>query len=103
MLELSHVSKTFKQRNHAVPALVDVELGLAEGETLGIVGESGSGKSTLAKTMLGIEVGRLRRRGVARRPHVVAPATGGRSAEDKRSMQMVFQNPDSALNRSRGR
>lgn len=55
MLELSHVSKTFRQRNLSVPALVDVELGLSEGETLGIVGESGSGKSTLAKAMLGIE------------------------------------------------
>ena len=99
VLELSHVSKTFKQRNHAVPALVDVELGLAEGETLGIVGESGSGKSTLAKTMLGIESadsGGV----VCLDGHAVAPDTGGRSAEDKRSMQMVFQNPDSALNRS---
>jgi len=99
VLELSHVSKTFKQRNLAVPALVDVELGLAEGETLGIVGESGSGKSTLAKTMLGIESaddGGV----VSLDGRAVAPATGGRSAEDKRSMQMVFQNPDSALNRA---
>ncbi len=99
VLELSHVSKTFKQRNHAVPALVDVELGLAEGETLGIVGESGSGKSTLAKTMLGIESadsGGV----VSLDGRAVAAATGGRSAEDKRSMQMVFQNPDSALNRA---
>ena len=99
VLELSHVSKTFKQRNHAVPALVDVELGLAEGETLGIVGESGSGKSTLAKTMLGIESadsGGV----VSLDGRAVAADTGGRSAEDKRSMQMVFQNPDSALNRA---
>jgi peptide/nickel transport system ATP-binding protein len=99
VLELSHVSKTFRQRNHAVPALVDVELGLSEGETLGIVGESGSGKSTLAKTMLGIEsadAGGV----VSLDGHAVAAATGGRSAEDKRSMQMVFQNPDSALNRA---
>ena len=99
VLELSHVSKTFKQRNHAVPALVDVELGLSEGETLGIVGESGSGKSTLAKTMLGIEsadTGGV----VSLAGRAVSPATAGRSAEDKRSMQMVFQNPDSALNRS---
>ncbi len=99
VLELSHVSKTFRQRNHSVPALVDVELGLAEGETLGIVGESGSGKSTLAKTMLGIEsadTGGV----VSLAGKAVASATGGRSAEDKRSMQMVFQNPDSALNRA---
>ncbi len=99
VLELSHVSKTFHQRGHAIPALVDVELSLAEGETLGIVGESGSGKSTLAKTMLGVEsadhggVVSLDGRGVA-------PNATNRSAADKRSMQMIFQNPDSALNRA---
>jgi peptide/nickel transport system ATP-binding protein len=32
--------------------------------------------------------------------HTVAPSTNGRSTDDKRAMQMVFQNPDSALNRS---
>ena len=32
--------------------------------------------------------------------NTVAPNTSGRSTDDKRAMQMVFQNPDSALNRS---
>ncbi len=99
VLELSHVSKTFRQRSSAVPALVDVDLGLTEGETLGIVGESGSGKSTLAKTLLGIEAadegGTVSLDGKQ-----VAALTTGRSADEKRSMQMIFQNPDSALNRS---
>jgi peptide/nickel transport system ATP-binding protein len=99
VLELSHVSKTFHQRRQAIPALVDVDLRLAEGETLGIVGESGSGKSTLAKTALGIESadagGTVE---VAGRQ--VSPGASGRSADEKRAMQMVFQNPDSALNRS---
>jgi peptide/nickel transport system ATP-binding protein len=99
VLELSHVSKTFRQHSTAIPALVDVELTLAEGETLGIVGESGSGKSTLAKTMLGIEShdagGSVSLDGTQ-----VDASTSKRSADDKRSMQMVFQNPDSALNRS---
>jgi peptide/nickel transport system ATP-binding protein len=99
VLELTHVSKTFHQRRQAIPALVDVDLRLVEGETLGIVGESGSGKSTLAKTALGIESadtgGTVEVRG-----QLVAASASGRSAEDKRSMQMVFQNPDSALNRS---
>ncbi len=99
VLELSHVSKTFRQRGRAIPALVDIDLRLAEGETLGIVGESGSGKSTLAKTMLGVEVadagGTLQRDGNA-----MAGATSARTSDDKRAMQMVFQNPDSALNRS---
>ena len=99
VLELTHLSKTFKQRSSSVPALVDVDLQLAEGETLGIVGESGSGKSTLAKTILGIESADSGGT-VALDGNTVAPNTTGRSTEDKRAMQMVFQNPDSSLNRS---
>jgi peptide/nickel transport system ATP-binding protein len=99
VLELSHVSKTFKQRSLAIPALVDVELDLATGETLGIVGESGSGKSTLAKAILGIEAADSGG-SVSLDGRVMMASTVGRSADDKRSMQMIFQNPDSALNRS---
>ena len=99
MLQLAKISKTFKQRGRLIPALVEIDLGVGEGETLGLVGESGSGKSTLAKTLLGIEPadaggdvlldGRPLERGAGRR-----------SAGEKRVMQMVFQNPDSALNRA---
>ena len=75
-----------------------VDLGFADGETLGLVGESGSGKSTLAKTMLGVhahdEGGEISLDGKAmkRRRH-------RSTRRSRRSMQMVFQNPDSALNR----
>ena len=99
VLELTHLSKTFRQRKSNVPALVDVDLQLAEGETLGIVGESGSGKSTLARTILGIESADSGG-AVALDGHNVAPNTTSRSTAEKRAMQMVFQNPDSALNRS---
>src|SRR3954449_8715936 len=98
VLSVAEVSKTFHQGGHDVPALVKVTLELFDGETLGLVGESGSGKSTLAKTILGIE-----------RPdagsnlelaeHALAPLSTDRPTDDKRSIQMVFQNPDSALNR----
>ena len=37
-----------------VPALQDVSLSIAEGETLGLVGESGSGKTTFARLCLGL-------------------------------------------------
>ena len=37
----------------ALPILRDIDLTVAEGETLGLVGESGSGKSTLALAMMG--------------------------------------------------
>ena len=97
-LSVSHLSKTFHQSGHDVPALVAVDLELRDGETLGLVGESGSGKSTLAKTILGIE--RPDTGGeVELDHHLLAADTAGRPTADKRSIQMVFQNPDSALNR----
>ena len=93
------VSKTFRQRGHDIPALVSVDLGFAEGETLGLVGESGSGKSTLAKTMLGVhaadEGGAITLRG-----RQMAGKATARVEESVRAISMVFQNPDSALNRS---
>jgi peptide/nickel transport system ATP-binding protein len=99
VLELSSVSKTFQQRGNDVPALVDVDLTLSLGDTLGIVGESGSGKSTLAKTILGIEAADEGGT-VALDGSTIAASTRDRTTESKRAMQMVFQNPDSALNRS---
>ena len=97
-LSVDQVSKTFHQSGRDVPALVKVDLELFDGETLGLVGESGSGKSTLARTILGIESpdagGSLELD-----THSLAARSGDRPTDDKRSIQMVFQNPDSALNR----
>ena len=99
VLEMHDVSKTFRQQRHDVPALVGVDLGLEEGETLGLVGESGSGKTTLAKTMLGIHApdagGQVEIEGQG-----VAGLTTNRTADERRAVQMIFQNPDSALNRN---
>ncbi len=99
VFEMRDVSKTFRQHRHDVPALVGIDLGLEEGETLGLVGESGSGMSTLAKTMLGIhppdEGGELEIDG-----QIVKGKTGDRTSDERRAVQMVFQNPDSALNRN---
>jgi peptide/nickel transport system ATP-binding protein len=103
-LRLENVSKTFRAGGHEVPALVAVDLALRDGETLGLVGESGSGKSTLAKTILGIEgpdpgghISLEGEAGVA--DHDLGAQASDRPKGDKRQIQMVFQNPDSALNR----
>ena len=77
-------------------AVDGVSFAIAQGETLGLVGESGCGKSTVARTVLrlieptagSIEVGgrditRLSR--AALRPY-------------RREMQIIFQDPFSALN-----
>ena len=98
ILQLNGVAKTFRQGGVDIPALVTVDLGMGEGETLGLVGESGSGKSTLAKTLLGVhshdDGGQITLDG-----NDVKASAVDRIPERKRAIQMVFQNPDSALNR----
>ncbi|MDR5749740.1 MULTISPECIES: ABC transporter ATP-binding protein [unclassified Caballeronia] len=98
-LRARNVSKTFRVGNEAVRAVHDVSLDLAEGETLGLVGESGSGKTTLAKLLLGLispdEGATLELDGAA----LPARVTRRNDAQVK-SLQIVFQNPDSALNRA---
>ncbi|MGI4941789.1 MAG: ABC transporter ATP-binding protein [Janthinobacterium lividum] len=79
-----------------VPVLRDVGLRLMPGAVLGIIGESGSGKSTLARVLTGLlpaHAGEIRLDGAA-----LAAAAGGRTAEQLRRVQIVFQMADTALN-----
>ncbi|MGI6246489.1 MAG: dipeptide ABC transporter ATP-binding protein [Pseudochelatococcus sp.] len=88
----------FLRRPDVAPAVDDVSLELLPNRTLGIVGESGSGKSTLARCVAGLlapTAGDIRFHGetlerIARR----------RRPQDRRGIQIVFQNPESALNPS---
>ena len=76
----------------------DVSLDLYPGETLGLVGESGSGKTTLAHTILGLTAPDSG--SVIEYSGTQLPATTRRRTIDQiRGIQIVFQNPDSALNR----
>ena len=52
VLELDRVSISYFTRAGEVPAVVDVSLTLAAGESVGLVGESGCGKSTLALAIM---------------------------------------------------
>ncbi|MGZ4764726.1 MAG: ABC transporter ATP-binding protein, partial [Ilumatobacteraceae bacterium] len=99
ILSIVDVSKTFRQKGHKIPALVGIDLSLADGETLGLVGESGSGKSTLAKAILGIHAADAGSE-LSLDHHELAGTIAKRSRDDKRAMQIIFQNPDSALNAS---
>ena len=47
IIELQHVSRIYDTGKVQVPALVDAELKVANGEFLAIIGPSGSGKSTM--------------------------------------------------------
>ena len=98
-LHAAHLSKTFVASGVPVRAVDDVSLDLAAGETLGLVGESGSGKTTLAKLLVGLIApdagGTLELDGKPLPAHVAR-----RDDEQVKSLQIVFQNPDSALNRA---
>ncbi|SAK52406.1 ABC transporter [Caballeronia catudaia] len=98
-LSARNLSKTFRVGDEDVRAVHDVSLDLVQGETLGLVGESGSGKTTLAKLLLGLvspDKGASLELDGAALPERVTQ----RSGEQVKSLQIVFQNPDSALNRA---
>ena len=95
LVVMSELSKTF---DGGVRALAGVNLTVERGETLGLVGESGSGKTTLARVLLGLtapDSGTA----ITLDGAPLAPDVRRRPREVLRTLQIVFQNPDSALNR----
>jgi peptide/nickel transport system ATP-binding protein len=98
VVQLRGVSKTFSFYGERLRGLVDVDLEISPGETLGLVGESGSGKTTLARVLLGLTSpdpgSEVMLSGVP-----VAGDARRRTREQVKTLQIVFQNPDSALNR----
>jgi peptide/nickel transport system ATP-binding protein len=98
ILTLEHAGKTYRQEGQDVHALSDITLAIRPGEILGLVGESGSGKTTLARVLLGLtspDAGSV----LELEGTPLAPRVQRRSEEQVRAVQVVFQNPDSALNR----
>jgi peptide/nickel transport system ATP-binding protein len=97
LLRFDDLGKVFRQREQDVHALAGVSAAIWPGETLGLVGESGSGKTTLARVLLGLvgpTTGSVTLEG---RP--LSERVGIRSLADIRKLQIIFQNPGSALNR----
>jgi peptide/nickel transport system ATP-binding protein len=98
VISTRNVRKTFHQEGHDVRAVEDITFNLAPGETLGLVGESGSGKTTLARLLLGLtapDEGSV----VELEGTPIEPEIHKRGREEVRALQIVFQNPDAALNR----
>ena len=78
-------------------AVTGVSFSIPAGETLGLVGESGSGKTTVGKTVLRLyepERGRIVFEGTD-----LAPLSTTAVRPFRRRLQMIFQDPESSLNR----
>jgi peptide/nickel transport system ATP-binding protein len=96
LLQVSELVKTYKFSGTEVVAVGGVDVEIKRGEVFGLVGESGSGKTSFAKCIVGlidVTSGRLSFEGMD-----VSKLAGKRPGEARRRLQMVFQNPDNALN-----
>jgi peptide/nickel transport system ATP-binding protein len=95
------LGRTFTARLKAQPkrrvrAVRKVNLELRKGKTIGLVGESGSGKTTLARAVVGLvepSAGEVALWGLP-----LPAKLSQRNFDTLRRLQMVFQNPDEALN-----
>jgi len=93
------VRQALRGERRIVRAVDAIDLTLKRGESVGLVGESGSGKTTLAKLLLGLvspDAGSVIELDGAPLP----PRVTHRNDDQVKSLQIVFQNPDSALNRA---
>ena len=102
VLQVEHLQKNYAVGDglfggtRTVTAVKDASFGIAENEFVALVGESGSGKSTIAKLLVGLE-----------HPSGGRVVLNGDDLTDRSlrtrarravSLQMVFQDPQSALN-----
>lgn len=101
LIRVEHASKVFTSKNWQgnvteVQAVDDVSLTIQKGETLGLVGESGSGKTTFGRSILNLESltsGRIFYEG-----QELSELPKNQQQAIYQQMQIIFQDPYSALN-----
>ena len=96
LIELSGVSKIYRLPRKQLHALSDITLSIPQGQIMAIAGESGSGKSTLGKLLLSIE--QPSSGSIYFKEEPFHTMTRKRQHTLRKQLQMVFQDPFTALN-----
>lgn len=97
LLSVRNVDVHFKVKKMIVKACNHVNFDIYKGETFGLVGESGSGKTTISRAILGINKvtnGQI----IFEEKNIAGKLTKQERKENKRKIQMIFQDPASSLN-----
>ena len=96
VLQVERLRAEFKSRCSDLVVARDVSFAVPRGGCVALVGESGSGKTTIARVIAGLHplsAGRIRLGDVA-----LPSLARHRVTEQRRRIQIVFQNPAEALN-----
>jgi oligopeptide/dipeptide ABC transporter ATP-binding protein len=93
LLEVTDASVQYRVGARVLKAVDSVSLSVERGQTFGLIGESGSGKSTLARFVMGLVKGT----GTVSVNSSGSLQTAGRKGLATRPIQMVVQDPHSAL------
>jgi len=92
------LARLFGRDTGTIKAVDGVNLSLQPGEVVGLVGESGSGKSTLGRALLGLVP--ATQGSIHLHDQNLADLSRRRLREIRQVVQMVFQDPNAALNPS---
>ncbi|MEW2508287.1 MULTISPECIES: ABC transporter ATP-binding protein [unclassified Amycolatopsis] len=96
LLEAENLHVSFRDRTgKRIHAVNGVDLAVRRDEIVALVGQSGSGKTTLARTLLGLQKADS---GAIRHGGKPLPAGGAALRAYRRKVQLVLQDPTSALN-----
>jgi peptide/nickel transport system ATP-binding protein len=96
VLEVSGLRAEHRSRRGTVVAAADVSFTIERGSCAALVGESGSGKSTIARTIAGLH--RLTAGQIALDGQALPNLARDRTVEQRRRLQIIFQDPADALN-----